>query len=1361
MKTDSRSVSAWLSPQPLWLVVVLAALALLAMPAAAQAKQARLFAGTFGAASNPAPFPANPYPLQGPAHLAVDATSHDVYVTDPSQSRIEKFDSAGNFLYVLGPEVNKTAVEEARPTAEQNLCPAPGQPADVCQVGQNLGNHSPLEEPASIALDNAPGPGQGDFYLANGANAAAGLIEKFDPAGHLVETWGASGVLDGFTATDPAGPFEPIAGGIATDPAGHLWVNAGVKAESEDKNFEFDRNGAPIGGFEESGGEPAADAAGNLYLRRGPIVGKFGATGTPLGDVAPSKAEYEAVKHGEAEAVFSARGIAVDGATNDLYVDGAEGHFPNDYGAIRRYDSTCKPVFSFESPMPGCEPAEIFAAHLISDFPSGIAIDSANKSIYVADHEHVAVFATLTVPDATTTKPASPTHTSATLTGTVNPAGIELNPGLEGCRFEWGLFGNPYEHQAPCDKSTAEIGTANSPVEVAAPISGLQAGARYHYRLVASNKNDVNESIDEPSLGADLAFGPPLIQSASALGVTANEATLQAEVDPDSIATRVRIEYGTQAGAYDHATEELDFGSAGAVQAKSFELTGLAPVTTYHYRAVAENVLGEGPEAVLGEDLSFTTQPTGTIGLPDDRQWQLVSPPDKQGARLEPLNEANNIQAAADGGAIAYTSNAPTELLPEGYLSGQNQVLSRRTSSGWSSRDLGVPHPGVTGTTIGHGIEVKFFSSDLSAALIEPWGSFNPAITPAASQSTPFLRDLSGSCSGPCYRPLVSACPVSGECPAAVAAAANVPPGTDFGGDSNCEPSPDRTVNKGVICGPTFVAATEDLTHVLLSSSGLGLSGPEPEGIYEWFAGALTRVTALPNGEFISGRLGGGAVPSMISADGSRVAWSVSTVGKEALYLRANATAPQSASGACDEAGAACTIQLDAKELGCGSCESGGGTFQHASRDGSRVFFTDTHSLTADSGAGTGPPAKADLYECRIVEVGEKLKCALVDLTPETGGEAANVRGSILGASADGSRVYFVANGALAENTAENGAGPQHAQPGKPNLYLAYEGALTFIATLADEDATDWGQQPSVQPTRVSPDGNWLELMSAAPLTGYDNRDLATGKPVAEVYLYDAQSGKLSCASCNPTSARPRGFEYVHLQPGYNGGLVGGPRGTWGLDSLVAATVPGWTTIGGGWLHQDRYLSNSGRLFFNAGDDLAPLDSNGTFDVYQYEPPGVGDCATSLPIYSPQAVGCVSLISSGTSAGESAFLDASETGDDVFFLTRSRLAPQDLDAALDVYDAHSCASAQGCLRAPPAPPPTCQGDACQAPAQAPNDATPGSLSFDGPGNAKECPKGKKLQKGECVAKKHKSKKKSKKPHQKQKRSAGHGRGGSK
>jgi hypothetical protein len=176
-----------------------------------------------------------------------------------------------------------------------------------------------------------------------------------------------------------------------------------------------------------------------------------------------------------------------------------------------------------------------------------------------------------------------------------------------------------------------------------------------------------------------------------------------------------------------------------------------------------------------------------------------------------------------------------------------------------------------------------------------------------------------------------------------------------------------------------------------------------------------------------------------------------------------------------------------------------------------------------------------------------------------------------------------------------------------------------------------------------------------------------------------------------------------------------------------------------------RHLSNSGRLFFNSDDALVPADSNGTQDVYQYEPPGVANCTEANPTFGARSGGCVDLISAGTSGEESAFLDASESGDDVFFLTRSRLVAQDIDAALDVYDAHVCTAEVPCLPEPAPPAPECSGDSCQQPAVPPNDATPGSLTFNGAGNVLQCPKGKVKNSGACVKRKSKVAKKHKHP----------------
>lgn len=1283
-------------------VAVLLGAALAAGPASA--RQIRLFSRSFGAATS---VPSDPYPLSsgpdGPSSVAVDNTSSDVYVTDQGNRRIEKFTPTGEFVLMFGKQVNKTAVEASGSEAEQNICTAAS--LNTCQAGvqaSSPGAFDPANSPfveehgyLFVAVDNSSGPSKGDVYVADSSDH---LITKFDSTGKVVGGWGnngpgglPNGQLNGSAATAPIKGFYPHFEGLATDSAGNLWVadegldNGAVAEFRQDSSFVTDwETGNGFNGFSigDSRGGMALDSLDNVY-----IVGeKYDAAGSWVGAILSS----------------DILGITVDPISDEPYIARTESFF--DAPTIRRYDGSCKP---FESKAM-CAAVESFGAgHFsltASESVAGLAIDPSGsaKTVYASElRGEVAAFSIETVPDVETRKASGFTTTSAVLNGTVNPDGVALSE----CLFEWGESSSPYEHSVACEPNAAGVGSGVAQVSVHASVSGLAAGKTYHFRLVAGNANDINAVIDEPSQGVDVTFGPPLLESSGVAAVSSTAATLQALVDPNGVDTHMHFEYGTEAGVYANSTPAVDVGS-GEAASVSRAIQGLTSLITYHYRVVLENIFG----TVVGEDHSFTTQGAAFAGLPDGRAWELVSPPDKNGVPLEAISqEGGVIQAAGDGSALTYIAKGAIDAEPAGNRSfAQTQLLAHRGVGGWSTVDIATPHQAPAGLNAGYLSEYELFSNDLSVGLVEPSGG-----TPLfleASEKTPYLRQASGG-----YVPLV----YSG----------NVPAGTKFGGT---EVGPE--VFSG---GVGFAVATPDFSHLVLTSSAV-LTSPSftahgNTSLYEWAAGALSLVSEIPVAPAtVCGGSGAPCAPAAakgfssgagtratgevqvrhaISDDGNRVFFESSeSLGAGAgLYLRDSARGE--------------TLRVDVPDVG-GVRGSASPVFQEASVDGGRVFFLDESKLTVNSNAS---PSKPDLYMCEVGESSGHLACVLKDLTVDQNvGESADVSGDVIGSAGDGSSVYFVANGALvgAEgavhgNCVGEGAGPLEVSAAAScNLYRydAATGQTSLVAVLSSRDRNDWSSNLGRLTAEVSGSGRWLSFMSQRPLSGYDNRDAVSGQPDEEVFLYDASAeggkGKLVCASCNPTGARPAGV----LDPGGFPGMLVDRLGNWeGL--WLAASVPGWTR----WnlaaaLYQSRYLSDSGRLVFNAADALVPGDSNGSEDVYQYEPPGVGGCTGASPTFGRGSGGCVDLISSGTSGEESAFLDASESGNDVFFLTSAGLASQDVDSAIDVYDAHVCSAESPCPPPPPPPPPACEGDACQSPVSAPDDPTPGSLTFHGPGN---------------------------------------------
>ncbi len=754
--------------------------------------------------------------------------------------------------------------------------------------------------------------------------------------------------------------------------------------------------------------------------------------------------------------------------------------------------------------------------------------------------------------------------------------------------------------------------------------------------------------------------GAPMAEpgSVSAADVTASSAKLRAAIDPRGLETTYRFHYGTApcAGSPSPCTlqapaEAVFIGAAFEdVSVVPVELTGLSPSTTYHFLAVAENKAGRGES----EERSFTTLPAhaAEAALPDGRAWELVSPADKRGVSIEPIaHEGGLIQASANGRGIAYVAAAPTgEEEPAGNRAPELTQLSatRQAAGRWSTKNITTSNQFARGIQADERREYQFFSADLSFGVVFPVESLPASeTTEPSTEHTIYLRETSCAAPPRCYLPLASAAP----------------------------------------SGLQFQGATPGLQHAaILSPVPLVKSGASGEGLYEWSQveepageGHFRLVSVLPNGKQPSGRVGLGTLGkyegprNAISVDGSRVIWQAAE--SEHLYDSQLSKAEPKVE----------STQIDTPESGVVPASGAHPVFQTASANGSRVFFTDDQRLTKN--ASPENEEKGDLY---VFEPERSAGERVTDLTPAPGsGESAAVQAGVIGASEDGSYVYFVANGALAAGAEAGDCVFEGSRAAACNLYVVHNNGAEWekprlIARLSNEDGADWGANANSRreyalfrmTARVSPNGRYLAFMSDRRLTGYNNTDEKSGEPDEEVYLYDALSGHATCASCNPSGAQPIGVHDIQ-ESGEGRGLlvdrpeVWTPNSTQDFDHWLAASVPGWTPLNSNEaLYQSHYLTNEGRLFFNSPDALVRQATNGKEDVYEYEPKGVGGCQSE----NTQG-GCVALISSGSSEQESAFLDASENGNDVFFLTSAKLSPLDTDKAFDIYDARVCNAA--------------------------------------------------------------------------------------
>jgi hypothetical protein len=752
-----------------------------------------------------------------------------------------------------------------------------------------------------------------------------------------------------------------------------------------------------------------------------------------------------------------------------------------------------------------------------------------------------------------------------------------------------------------------------------------------------------------------------------------------------------------------------------------------------------------------------------SAALPDCRAYEMVSPIEKNGGDIvtrcnNRCLRTSLMQAAPDGSRLSYSSYQGFGDVKSVLYS--NQYMATPGADGWSSHSLNPPWQQTLYTDFISGVEqfyelniaVKAISEDLSTMVVT--NASKPALTPDATEGAPNLY-LRHNDSGQ-YEWITALGDPSEPSPGAgkeVEVQAITPDGEHVVFSINSQLTPDAAPEAGQQ-HQLYEYSDGELHHVsklpddtpvpqsMTSSAGQAYRGGTEHQESRYTKNALSddgsRITwstgPTLGAETIYQRVNNAeTVPVSQITDHNEVQ-EVDVVGaaggafklivfgsEETTPIPWNATAAE-VQEALEELSAFEPGWLEVSGSAGGPytvtwiSEYGNYDLPEMEADASELTGTGPEVTVTTIEDGTGPESGGDIYWSATPDGSEVLYSQIEDtdrtlyrtnVDDKTWTRIANDVTGVVGAGDDLSYVYFVSAESL-----DSGA-----DAGAPNLYAFHEGTTTFIGTLSPIDVGQAGSVlneeglpsmggysvfpnvPFQHAARVTPDGQGLAFQSVASLTGYDNRDIKNNEPDVEVFVYDAATDQLVCASCNPSGARPdgqylRNYDNGSEQP-FTGGSGSSKARRW--TAAFLQTVENQT-------YYPRDLSDDGnRLFFNAYDGLALDDNNKQQDVYQWEAQGSGSCA--------DAGGCISLISTGESARRSEFVDADASGDDVFFTTRSSLVPQD-PGLIDIYNA----KVGGGFDAPPPLIAPCEGDACQSLPAVPNDPALASAAYSGPAN---------------------------------------------
>jgi hypothetical protein len=617
--------------------------------------------------------------FESPASVTVDPATGNVYVEDFLNWRVQEFTATGEFVLMIGKDVNATT--------KGNLCTAESK--DKCTAGERAPENS--TELGAFDFEES----SGGLLTVGGPE---GLLYVGD--WHRVERFKTDGIpTDEIPLRSISAEPGSTVDALTVDQAGNIYVAYKVSAVSDNVIYEFDPTGKELERIELAPRRPEAasleleikalalDPAGRLAVserERGTVDGQdftavrggvyeIGTSGlhllTEFDDEFPT--EFEALQYAAASLVFNGE--------DDAYAVGGDEvvtYVPVRVAALSAKPAVCNPGTDSETDVTiECElkgeanPWGVPQTRAWFQWGTTPALGSAttpepvatgevpvetngaltgllpNETYYdrlVAEDENVKAPELLTSEATSVRTPTvAPRIVGEPSTLHVGPFSVvmfgELNPENANTtyRFQYG----PCEALEGCP-GVAETEAAQSPtygaIGTTAEASGLLPATAYHYRLLASNEQEIaGKHVGGRAVSAEGSFttapGPVVAaETGSASAVGSTSAVVSGSVNPDGQAAAYTFELGlyTGAGTQLGVVYSGPAGAGATPVGESLALSGLQPGTTYVYRIAVHSGDGSAKGAsATGATLTFTTEgrpavlsiPTtlAMLGIPD------------------------------------------------------------------------------------------------------------------------------------------------------------------------------------------------------------------------------------------------------------------------------------------------------------------------------------------------------------------------------------------------------------------------------------------------------------------------------------------------------------------------------------------------------------------------------------------------------------------------------------------------------------------------------------------------------------------------------------------------------------------------